>query len=50
MPHVKRADLIEGVVLSQVMVVLQQGLASPEYAAFVGRLREAAPPAGPATG
>ncbi|MGO8747297.1 MAG: Uma2 family endonuclease [Thermoguttaceae bacterium] len=36
--------------LSQVMAVLQQGLASPEHAEFVGRLRAAAAPAGPATG
>jgi hypothetical protein len=35
----------QGANLSQVMVVLQQGLASPEHAAFVGRLRAAAAPA-----
>jgi hypothetical protein len=50
MPHVKKAELIEGVDSSQVMVVLQQRLASPEHAEFVGRLRAAAAPAGPATG
>jgi Uma2 family endonuclease len=33
--------------LAQVLRVLQQGLASPEHAAFVGRLQQAAPPAKP---